>query len=210
MARHDKPQTEQEAGTGSAEGRSEKELRIDREFWQEALALHRASLVLLVRKRLVDKNRVEGILQDIALKLAEFPPPYKPINSPAAYLVRCAINAVHDANRERRPDSLDDPAVGETLNPRAVQGDEMKVLEDNEAFALLRQRLTTPDKAILELWLLGHSCKEMATIRGISDREIRLAQARIRYQARRLLRGFDMRPHAETPPPASRPTLRIP
>jgi RNA polymerase sigma factor (sigma-70 family) len=72
----------------------------------ETIARERGRLRNFIRKRLVDREDVEDVLQDVFFELVEAYRLMKPIEQVGAWLFRVARNRIIDRFRRKRTDSL--------------------------------------------------------------------------------------------------------
>jgi RNA polymerase sigma factor (sigma-70 family) len=115
------------------------------------------------------------------------------INNVIAYLRRVMHNAwTNKRMKERREstDSLDDSLTRRTLeNQPAIDSDVLQILENQEFqkdFELRKGPLKTREMRILELYLSGYKCKEIATElkedKHVISAELNAVRTKVRYR----------------------------
>jgi RNA polymerase sigma factor (sigma-70 family) len=133
-----------------------------------------------IRKRVLDRDVTEDILQDVFSELVEAYRLLKPIEQVSAWLFRVAKNRIIDRFRSKKLDSLSEAAYGEEDDEAVLLADLLPSLETGpEAAYVSRVLLDELDEALEELpeeqrsvfvkhELEGLSFKELASESGVS------------------------------------------
>jgi RNA polymerase sigma factor (sigma-70 family) len=133
-----------------------------------------------IRKRVLDRDVTEDILQDVFSELVEAYRLLKPIEQVSAWLFRVAKNRIIDRFRSKKLDSLSEAAYGEEDDEAVLLADLLPSLETGpEAAYVSRVLLDELDEALDELpeeqrsvfvkhELEGFSFKELASESGVS------------------------------------------
>ena len=133
-----------------------------------------------IRKRVLDRDATEDILQDVFSELVEAYRLLKPIEQVSAWLFRVAKNRIIDRFRGNKLESLGDAAYGDEDDVTVSLGDLLPSLESGpEAAYASRVLLDELDDALDELpeeqrstfikhELEGYSFKELAAESGVS------------------------------------------
>jgi len=133
-----------------------------------------------IRKRVLDRDVTEDILQDVFSELVEAYRLLKPIEQVSAWLFRVAKNRIIDRFRGKKLESLGDAAYGDEDDVTVSLGDLLPSLESGpEAAYASRVLLDELDDALDELpeeqrstfikhELEGYSFKELAAESGVS------------------------------------------
>src|SRR5277367_6687100 len=133
-----------------------------------------------IRKRVLDRDATEDILQDVFSELVEAYRLLKPIEQVSAWLFRVAKNRIIDRFRSKKLESLSDAAYGEEDDDAVLLADLLPSLETGpEAAYASRVLLDELDEALDELpeeqrstfikhELEGYSFKELAAESGVS------------------------------------------
>jgi RNA polymerase sigma factor (sigma-70 family) len=133
-----------------------------------------------IRKRVLDSDATEDILQDVFSELVEAYRLLKPIEQVSAWLFRVAKNRIIDRFRGKKIESLSDAAYGEEDDDAVLLVDLLPSLESGpEATYASRVLLDELDEALDELpeeqrsvfvkhELEGYSFKELASESGVS------------------------------------------
>jgi RNA polymerase sigma factor (sigma-70 family) len=91
----------------------------------ETIERERGRLRNFIRKRVLDRQDAEDVLQDVFFELVEAYRLIKPIEDAGAWLFRVARNRIIDLFRKKKPGSL-----ATTRNPQNNEGGEASSLED--------------------------------------------------------------------------------
>jgi RNA polymerase sigma factor (sigma-70 family) len=157
-----------------------------------------------IRKRVLDRDVTEDILQDVFSELVEAYRLLKPIEQVSAWLFRVAKNRIIDRFRSKKLDSLSEAAYGEEDDEAVLLADLLPSLETGpEAAYVSRVLLDELDEALDELpeeqrsvfvkhELEGFSFKELASESGVSVNTL-LSRKRyaVLYLRRRLQLIYD-------------------
>jgi RNA polymerase sigma factor (sigma-70 family) len=157
-----------------------------------------------IRKRVLDRDATEDILQDVFSELVEAYRLLKPIEQVSAWLFRVAKNRIIDRFRGKKLESLSDTAYGEEGDDAVLLVDLLPSLEGGpEAAYAGGVLLDELDEALDELpeeqravfvkhELEGYSFKELAAESGVSVNTL-LSRKRyaVLYLRRRLQSIYD-------------------
>jgi RNA polymerase sigma factor (sigma-70 family) len=170
----------------------------------EAIEKDGSRLRNYIRKRVLDRDATEDILQDVFSELVEAYRLLKPIEQVSAWLFRVAKNRIIDRFRGRKLESLSDTAYGEEGDDALLLVDLLPSLEGGpEAAYAGGVLLDELDDALDELpeeqravfvkhELEGYSFKELAAESGVSVNTL-LSRKRyaVLYLRRRLQSIYD-------------------
>lgn len=157
-----------------------------------------------IRKRVLDRDATEDILQDVFSELVEAYRLLKPIEQVSAWLFRVAKNRIIDRFRGKKLESLSDGAYGEEEGDAVLLADLLPSLESGpEAVYANSVLLDELDEALDELpeeqrsvfikhELEGYSFKDLAAESGVSVNTL-LSRKRyaVFYLRRRLQSIYD-------------------
>ena len=153
---------------------SEQDQRIS-----EAFGLERARLRNFIRRRVLDENDVEDILQDAFYELVEAYRMMKPVEQVSAWLFRVVRNRITDLFRKKRPEAMPDVSATddgerlllEDLLPSHEAGPE-EVYARNVLLEELDAALDELPEEQREVFIAheveGYSFKELAAATGVS------------------------------------------
>ncbi|MDG3006959.1 RNA polymerase sigma factor [Paludisphaera mucosa] len=164
--------------------------RSDHERFVALLECHRGALLKVCWAYGRTPHDRDDLLQEIVVQLWDSFGRYDPDRRFSTWMYRVALNVAIDFGRRRRrwgreAASLDED---ETKAPSTTRDDDLKRQRSRELRELL-ERQPGADRAILLLYLEGHSYREIGDVLGISESNVGTRLNRLKNALRRSVQG---------------------
>ena len=159
------------------------------EFWLSEFKKY-SSYLLRIACKWTDGNveRAKRALQDMWVKLARNPKPPDQVRKPRRYLAKAVKSAALDAQPDKRLDSLQD--VDPNGSRFSFDPHTHNLLEVTQLVHLCAEGLEGLDRKVFELWKQDYTTREIAEALSISVAAVSTSKKRIKYRARKNLRGL--------------------
>jgi len=129
------------------------------------------------------EQEVDDLLQTVFLKLLNGEPVKEFQKNPRGYLYRAAMNTATSLRRSRKAENLA-PTPVETMNIAAYSGRDPRL----PAFRAAMAKMDSDDVALLYLrYVDGHTCREIAEIRGTTVVNVWKKLSRAKIQVKRFM-----------------------